>query len=378
MTDKPRLLIADDSEVVRKELFDILEDEFELIEAENGEQAWTVLNADKEIKMVFTDLTMPNVDGLALLKRIRADEDQTVRSLPVVMMTEAADDLNTVKESLASGVTDLVRKPFIPELLKARAAANIRPGDDGQHVVTATVDPLTQLANEPYFMLRGTNNLSYAIRHNEGFGVLLVSVDHFEELVKQYEAYVIESLQVKIGSYISSVVRAEDTVARLSEGAYGVLLVGVSPRGVLDTAERIAQKIKKKVIRYYEERFSVTVSMGAAAPVLKPHTSFELILRQARSELNKAVSAGGDRLIADSVYKSIAGQGEDSAYVPSLDEALDMLNNNQGKLLEHCSEELFSKLLPLLIFCDEKMQLNMVQQIQQRIKSRPGSGETSL
>src|SRR5690606_36953348 len=108
-----------------------------------------------------------------------------------------------------------------------------------QYVITATIDPLTQLANEPYFMLRGANNLSYAARHNEGFAVLLIKIDKFDELSQHYEAYVMENVQIKIGSYIQSVVRAEDTVARLDEGTFGVLLLSVEPKGVLETAGRI-------------------------------------------------------------------------------------------------------------------------------------------
>lgn len=371
MSIKPRLLIADDSPLVRKELLEIFEDEYELVEAENGEQAWSIIRADKTINLVFTDLTMPNVDGLALLKRIRANSDETVRTLPVVMMTEASDDLTHVKESLASGVTDLVRKPFIPELLRARANANIQPRQQKQYTITATVDPLTQLANEPYFMLRGSNNLSYAARHNEGFGVLLIKIDKFEELRRQYDAYVIENVQVKIGSYIQSVVRAEDTVARLDEGVFGVLLLGVDPKGVLDTAGRVHKKVKKKVIRYNEERFSVTVSIGAASPALKLYSSFELILRQARAELKKACELG-DTIEAENIYKRLEGNVEDSQYVPSVDEALAMLANNQGKLLSHCAEELFVKLLPLLIFCDEKMELDLIAQLKEKLSTRPG------
>lgn len=374
MSNKPRLLIADDSPMVRKELSEILEDEYDLIEAENGEQAWTMISADKTITMVLTDLTMPNVDGLALLKRIRANADETVRSLPVVMMTEASDDLNYVKESLASGVTDLVRKPFIPELLRARANANIRPRLQKQYTITATVDPLTQLANEPYFMLRGSNNLSYAARHNEGFGVLLIKIDRFEELCRQYDAYVMENVQVKIGSYIQSVVRAEDTVARLDEGTFGVLLLGVGPRGVLETASRVHKKVKRKVIRYNEERFSVTVSIGAAAPVLKLYSSFELILRQVRAELQRAYELG-DTIEAENIQKRLEGNGEEGQYVPTIEEALAMLGNNQGNLLTPCAEELFAKLLPLLIFCDEKLELNLVAQLKEKYSSGSGSGE---
>lgn len=375
MSNKPRLLIADDSPSVRKELSDILEDEYELIEAENGEEAWNMISEDKTITMVFTDLTMPDVDGLTLLKRIRANSDETVRSLPVVMMTEASDDLTYVKESLASGVTDLVRKPFIPELLRARANANIRPRQQKQFTVTATVDPLTQLANEPYFMLRGSNNLSYAARHNEGFGVLLIKIDKFEELCRQFDDYVMENVQVKIGSYIQSVVRAEDTVARLEDGTFGVLLLGVGPNGVLETAARVHKKVKKKVIRYNDKRFSVTVSIGAAAPILKLYSSFELILRQVRAELAKA-SELGDTIEAENIHKRLEGHLEDSQYVPSVDEALAMLANNQGNLLAHCVEELFVKFLPLLIYCDEKMELNLVEQLKERFNSRPGETVT--
>lgn len=372
MSEKPRLLIADDSPQARKELLEILEDEFDLIEAENGEQAWSMISNDRNIKMVFTDLSMPKVDGLALLKLIRANTDETVRSLPVVMMTEAHDDMASVKESLASGVTDLVRKPFIPELLRARANANIRPRLQKQYLITATIDPLTQLANEPYFMLRGSNNLSYAARHNEGFGVLLVRIDKFDELSQHYEPYVMENVQIKIGSYIQSVVRAEDTVARLDEGTYGVLLLSADPKGVLETAGRIQQKVKKKVIRYNDERFTVTVSIGAASPVLKSYSSFELVLRQVRAELNVAMKMGGDHIEASSVYQRLEGDLEGSQYVPTIDEALQMLERNQGKLLEHCADELFTKLLPLLIYCDEKMQLSLVGQLKEKLKSGPG------
>lgn len=374
MSDKPRLLVADDSENVRKEMLTILEDEFELIQAEDGEQAWSILSNDKNIKAVFTDLSMPQLDGLTLLKRIRSYADESVRTLPVVMMTDASDDLSTVKESLASGVTDLVRKPFIPELLRARATANVRPRQESSYVVTATVDPLTQLANEPYFMLRGANNLSYALRHNSGFGVILVSIDRFDEFNGKFEPYVMESVQVKIGNYISSVVRSEDTVARLDAGMYGVLLLSLDPRGVLESAARIQQKVKKKVFRYNDERFSITLSMGATAPALRSYSSFELILRQARSELATALKMGGDHVEASSIYERLAGEEASSDYIPSLDEALDMLSKNQGQLLNHCAEDLFTKMLPLLLFCDEKMQLDLVSQIKDKLQSR--SGET--
>src|SRR5687767_5710225 len=372
MIAKPRLLIADDCAVTRKEILKILEDEYELVEATSGEEAWNMLSAHKDIQMVLTDLSMPEVNGLTLLKRIRADENETTRTMPVIMMTEASDDVGHVKESLASGVTDLLRKPFVPELLRARASANVRVLNEAKHLITATVDPLTQLANEPYFMLRGANNLAYAVRHNQGFGVLLIALDKLDELKKEHESFIIEGIQVKIGTYISSVVRGEDTVARLDDGMYGVLLMGVDPQGVLDTANRILQKLKKKIFRHGEHRFVITISVGAASPVLKSYSSFEMVLRQASSELRRALDSGGDRVEAENVQQRLSGHDQESEYVPTLDEALEMLNNNKSQMLEHCTEELFAKLLPLLMFCDRKMQLNIVEQYQSVFKSRVG------
>jgi two-component system cell cycle response regulator len=373
MSAKPQLLIADDCEVTRKQISGILEDDYDLLIAANGEEAWTMLGTNKNIKMVLTDLTMPTLDGLTLLKRIRADADETMRGLPVVMMTEAADNVSHVKESLASGVTDLLRKPFMPELLRARATANMRSKkESGKHLITATVDPLTQLANEPFFMLQGTNNLSFALRHGQGFGILLISIDKFDKLRGQYEPFVIEGVQVKVGSYINSVVRTEDTVARLDDGMFGVLLMGVTPKGGLDTAGRILEKVKKKVFRCNDYSFTISMSIGAAVPALKPYTSFEMILRQAQAELQRAIELGGDQVEAENIYQRLAGHEEDSEYVPTLDEALDMLNNNKGKMLEHCADQLFSKLLPLLMFCDREMKLNIVSQFQSALKSRLG------
>jgi hypothetical protein len=183
---------------------------------------------------------------------------------------------------------------------------------------------------------------------------------------------VIEGIQVKIGTYISSVVRGEDTVARLDDGMYGVLLMGVTPEGVLETSNRILQMVKKKIFRHGEQRFSLTISIGGAAPVLKSYTSFEMLLRQATSELQHAMGAGGDRVVAENVQQRLSGRDHASEYVPTLDEALEMLHSNKSQMLEHCTEELFAKLLPLLMFCDRRMQLNIVEQYQSVFKSRIG------
>lgn len=84
------------------------------------------------------------------------------------------------------------------------------------------------------------------------------------------------------------------------------------------------------------------------------------------------MDANGDRVSAENVHQRLQGHDHESEYVPTLDEALEMLNSNKSQMLEHCTEELFAKLLPLLMFCDRRMQLNIVEQYQSVFKSRVG------
>src|SRR3954470_9194382 len=84
---KPKVLIADDSRIVRAMLIKHIEGMFEFREALDGEQAWETLLIDPSIRVVITDLTMPKLDGYGLLTRIRNSEISRIRNLPVVVVS---------------------------------------------------------------------------------------------------------------------------------------------------------------------------------------------------------------------------------------------------------------------------------------------------
>ena len=75
MSDKTvqsQVLIVDDSRVIRRAALKILQKDFDVIEAEDGQDAWDQLQQNKNISVVFTDLGMPNMDGYELLEKIRS------------------------------------------------------------------------------------------------------------------------------------------------------------------------------------------------------------------------------------------------------------------------------------------------------------------
>ena len=84
---KPRVLICDDSRIVRASISQHLRDRFELREVTDGEAAWQAILLDSSVRVVISDLTMPKVDGFELLNRVRSSKVQRIRELPMVIIS---------------------------------------------------------------------------------------------------------------------------------------------------------------------------------------------------------------------------------------------------------------------------------------------------
>lgn len=112
-----RILIVDDEDAHRRLEKDILDSpEFEVSEAENGEQALELLLQDS-FDVVLLDKRMPGIDGDEVCRRIRQDLNQTL--LPVLMVT-ASNGREELLASMKAGASDFIRKPYNPLELLAR------------------------------------------------------------------------------------------------------------------------------------------------------------------------------------------------------------------------------------------------------------------
>ena len=124
--EKPVILIVDDSLVIRLALKKMLQKEYTLIEAGNGEEAWNQLMDNESIQMVFSDLSMPELDGFGLLERIRNSEMERMSTIPFVAISGNEDDEEMLQRAYDGGVTDLVTKPFQSKDIKDRASTYTR------------------------------------------------------------------------------------------------------------------------------------------------------------------------------------------------------------------------------------------------------------
>jgi putative two-component system response regulator len=117
VTEPPRCLIVDDEPRLRQVLMHLMRnDGFECVEAQNGEEAIAVLER-QPVTLVMSDLRMPQLDGIALLREIRGRWPDTA----VVLITAVAD-VEVAVSCLAVGAMDYLTKPFHLEEVRARVA----------------------------------------------------------------------------------------------------------------------------------------------------------------------------------------------------------------------------------------------------------------
>lgn len=112
----PKLILAvDDSASIRQMVtFTLRNEGYEVIEAKDGNDALSKLNGGAHVSMVITDLHMPGMDGIELIKKLRTDS--SYKFTPVVMLTTESHQ-DKKDQAKAAGATGWIVKPFKPDQL---------------------------------------------------------------------------------------------------------------------------------------------------------------------------------------------------------------------------------------------------------------------
>jgi DNA-binding response OmpR family regulator len=119
--DKLKILVVDDESRIRKLVKDfLLRKNFEVIEAENGEQAIDIFFSTKDIALIILDIMMPKLDGWQVCKEIRQ-----YSKVPIIMLTAKSDEKDEL-QGFDLGVDEYISKPFSPKILVARVEAVLR------------------------------------------------------------------------------------------------------------------------------------------------------------------------------------------------------------------------------------------------------------
>jgi diguanylate cyclase (GGDEF)-like protein len=230
---KARILVVDDSKLMRKAAHKMLGDEFDVVTADDGDHAWQQLADDPGIEVVFTDLNMPNADGYELLRRVRGSENGTLAAMPVIVVTGAENDEAARMRALDMGATDFITKPFTTVDLVARARAHAHNQRVTRRLhAQATVDALTGLANLGGFLERLQQDIAYARRHQKQLSVVRLEIVDFRRLFLYHGRKVADALVLQVARLLRGGIRKEDTGGRVGLGGFAISLPAASAEGI--------------------------------------------------------------------------------------------------------------------------------------------------
>ena len=116
MDDKPVMLIVDDVEINRVVLTQFFQEEYQIIEAENGQEAMALIER-QPVSIVLVDLVMPIMDGFQMISMMKRNDQ--FAGIPVVVMT-ANNDGDSEARAMEMGAADFITKPYNPTIVRCR------------------------------------------------------------------------------------------------------------------------------------------------------------------------------------------------------------------------------------------------------------------
>ncbi len=238
--------------------------------------------------LVITDLRMPRLDGLALIKRLR--ELPTHLDLPVILLSGLDDPVQRAG-ALDRGADDFLTKPVVLDELLARVRLHLRHGERSRELqLRAVVDELTGVLNRRGVYEVLERELHRSERSGAPLTTLVVDIDDFKAINDTRGHAAGDRVLRQVARALSLDLRAHDRVGRWGGDEFLVVL----PDTDALAAGRLVERLRRAVL-------PVRISIGGADA--QPGDSVESLVARADSAMYRDKTCGGSR-------QSLASQGE--------------------------------------------------------------------
>ena len=355
----PRILIIDESRMVRAMLIKHIRDFYDFREEGDGEAGWQVLVLDHSIELVICSLSTPVLDGDGLLVRVRSSRLPRLARMPMLMIS--GDNDEALARAKAHGASDFVNRGTlaaellarIDSLLKLSQAQNQLKEDIEQHVN----NPETGLFTRKYIELQAAQAMSHALRHNSEVSAIVMGFDNVGSLREEHGTDVMEQLQKRFVDMLVSKIRKEDSLGHFA----GSQLVVISPGTPFPACESFGNRLREAIrvanITIHGRRLNLSVSVGVSNSPVDRVTSAGALVELAGARLREAQQAGGNRVIA-----CRAGNANDSgsvpavaAVAPTIEQALNLIGSGHQNDVAPHANALARQLLPLLELLNQEL-----------------------
>jgi two-component system, cell cycle response regulator len=303
-----RVLIADDSPlsrvVLRKTL---IRWGYEVIEAENGDQAWAILSAPDAPYLAILDWVMPGLTGPEVCRRLR--ESRREPYTYILLLTSKTSKEETV-EGMEAGADDYVVKPFHEHELKVRLRAGRRILELQSDLVNAreelreraNKDLLTLLPNRQAIEAELVREVSRCHRSDESVGIVLLDLDLFKDINDKYGHFAGDAVLRETAHRLRANMRDYDQVGRYGGEEFLVVLPGCDLPLACQQAERLRRVLCEKTMNV--EGVEMTVSASFGVTVSDGTNRHDLFVRVADEALYRAKAQGRNCIAALTIEES--------------------------------------------------------------------------
>ena len=296
--EKPEILVVDDSKVIRIAAKKMLGNDYVIHLAEDGLVGWEMLQENSAISVVFTDVVMPNLDGMELLGNIRGSSSDHIVNLPVIIMT-GHDDSEEMKQTVFdAGATDFISKPFESIDLVSRAKAFARLSRKVVELEKKTgYDKLTGLYNANALKEQGSRAYSFASRHKLNISAVYFEIKDFQDCFLSYGKKVAQHVIVAVGERLQQVMREEDIAARIGVAKYALVLPMTNRPKTERVIERVRESINKLVFDTGKEKIRVNFVAGYSSPDISEELDLSGLLEQTEDALQRALVSSSEKVV---------------------------------------------------------------------------------
>lgn len=298
--DAQRVLIIEDARANIQLVGDLLKDLAQISFALTGEAG---LAQAKRLRpdLILLDIGLPDLDGYAVLDRLKADPDTT--DIPIIFLT-ARSTAQDEAHGLTLGAIDYIAKPFHPIVVRARVQNHLRLRYyskrlhelNGELHQLASTDQLTGLPNRRAFLEAAAKEFARFQRYATPTVVMMLDLDHFKAINDRYGHHGGDRVLQAVSTRLATLLRESDTIGRLGGEEFGIIVPHATLDDGVQIAERILDLVRATAIPLEDTPVSITLSIGLSR--LTPNdSSFERALRRADQALYEAKARGRDQLV---------------------------------------------------------------------------------
>jgi two-component system cell cycle response regulator len=247
------ILVVDDEDAIRDPIVEMLIHlGFPADSADSAEDALQKLNK-KSYAFMLTDIKMPEMDGLELIKYVKKDQPDVC----AIAMTGYSKDYQYM-DVVNAGASDFINKPFLIEELEAKIRRAIIERNIKEELNRLSItDSLTGLFNQRQFYSRLNEEIVRARRQKNQLAMILLDLDDFKQFNDEKGHVAGDEVLKKVGIIINANIRqGVDSGYRYGGDEFAVILIDAN----VDISQRIAKRIEEGI----EKDCKLTASTGYA------------------------------------------------------------------------------------------------------------------